>query len=66
MRILAPALFALLAACESWLKTQGHAEASLTTGRDTKAFSFYLRRGWRETGEVAGHFEEDAVLRKTL
>lgn len=57
---------ALLAACEAWLKSAGHAEASLTTGRDTRAFAFYLRRGWRETGEVAGHFAEDAVLRKAL
>lgn len=57
---------ALLAACESWLKAEGHAEASLTTGRDTRAFAFYLRRGWHETGEVAGHFAEDAVLRKAL
>jgi len=57
---------ALLAACEGWLKAQGHAEASLATGRDTRAFAFYLRRGWRETAEVAGHFEEDAVRRKAL
>jgi GNAT superfamily N-acetyltransferase len=57
---------ALLATCEAWLPQQGHAEAHLTTGRDTKALSFYLRRGWRETAEVAGHFAEDAVLRKPL
>jgi GNAT superfamily N-acetyltransferase len=57
---------ALLAACEHWLKQQGHADARLTTGRDTRAFGFYLRRGWRETGEVAGHFAEDAVLAKAL
>jgi GNAT superfamily N-acetyltransferase len=57
---------ALLAVCEAWLKQQGHAEAHLTTGRDTKALAFYLRRGWRQTGEVADHFAEDAVLVKGL
>ena len=57
---------ALLAACEGWLWRKGHAEACLSTGRDTRAFAFYLRRGWRETDETAGHFAEDAVLRKTL
>jgi GNAT superfamily N-acetyltransferase len=57
---------ALLAACETWLKQQGHAAARLTTGRDTKALAFYLRRGWSETDEVAGHFAEDAVLVKPL
>jgi GNAT superfamily N-acetyltransferase len=56
----------LLAACEDWLKQQGHAEARLTTGRDTRALGFYLRRGWQETDEVAGHFAEDAVLAKQL
>ncbi len=57
---------ALLGACEDWLRNKGHAEACLTTGRDTRAFAFYLRRGWRETNETAGHFAEDAVLRKAL
>jgi len=57
---------ALLAACETWLREQGHAKARLTTGRDTKAFAFYRRRGWQETDETAGHFAEDAVLRKGL
>ena len=57
---------ALLAACEHWLARQGHAEARLTTGRDTRAFAFYRRRGWTETGETAGHFAEDAVLVKAL
>ena len=57
---------ALLAACEGWLRENDHAEASLSTGRETGAFTFYLRRGWRETNETAGHFSEDAVLRKTL
>lgn len=57
---------ALLAACELWLKQQGLAEASLTTERDSRAFGFYLRRGWRDTGETAGHIAEDAVLGKAL
>lgn len=57
---------ALLATCEAWLLQQGHAAASLTTERDSRAFRFYLRRGWRDTGETAGHVAEDAVLRKTL
>lgn len=57
---------ALLSACEAWLRQHGHAEARLTTGRATRAFAFYLRRGWQETGETDGHFAEDAVLRKPL
>ena len=57
---------ALLAACEAWLKQLGHAEARLTTGRDTGAFAFYRRRGWQETDETAGHFAEDAVMKKRL
>ena len=57
---------ALLEACEAWLKQQGHAEARLTTGRDTAAFTFYRRRGWQETEEAAGHFAEDAVMKKRL
>ena len=57
---------ALLAACEDWLRAEGHASARLTTGRDTQAFRFYLRRGWQETDETAGHFAEDAVLVKAL
>lgn len=57
---------ALLAACESWLKQQGHTQASLDTGRGTRAFDFYLRRGWKCTTEKAGYFAEDEVLRKSL
>jgi GNAT superfamily N-acetyltransferase len=57
---------ALLAACEDWLRSQGHALASLGTGRETKAFGFYLRRGWEPTGEISGHFAGDAVLRRKL
>ena len=57
---------ALLAACENWLAQQGPSEMRLTTERNSRAFRFYLRRGWRETGETAGHFAEDAVLVKAL
>ena len=60
------ALRRVVAYREDWLRNKGHAEACLTTGRDTRAFAFYLRRGWRETNETAGHFAEDAVLRKAL
>lgn len=57
---------ALLEACEAWLKAKGLAEARLDTGAGTKAHAFYLRRGWRLTGEKAGHFAEDDVFRKAL
>ena len=57
---------ALLSACEAWLKSQGHGQATLGTGRDTKAHTFYLKRGYIPTGEISGHFAEDDVLRKTL
>jgi len=57
---------ALLAACEDWLKRQGHAEARLTTERRSRAFAFYLRHGWRETEPVDGQPAEDAALVKTL
>ena len=57
---------ALLAECEDWLRQQGHAQARLTTDRNSRAFRFYLRRGWQETDETAGHFAEDAVLVKSL
>jgi GNAT superfamily N-acetyltransferase len=30
----------------AWLKSHGHTEAWLSTGRDTRAQSFYQRRGW--------------------
>jgi GNAT superfamily N-acetyltransferase len=57
---------ALLAACEDWLRQQGHSSARLTTGRGTKALAFYLRRGWVESDDVDEHFPEDAVLVKAL
>ncbi|WP_373502826.1 N-acetyltransferase family protein [Aestuariivirga sp.] len=57
---------ALLDVCETWIKSHGIAEARLDTGAGTKAHAFYLRRGWRLTGEKAGHFAEDDVFRKPL
>lgn len=54
---------ALLSACEDWLKDQGHAEARLSTERDSRAFAFYSRRGWREVGSKPGG---DAELVKTF
>lgn len=57
---------ALLAAGEEWLGAAGHAQVRLSTGRDTRAFAFYLRRGWRETGETDGFFAKDPVLVKSL
>ena len=57
---------ALLATCEDWLRQKGHAEVGLSTERNSRAFRFYLRRGWHDTGTAAGRFAEDAVLMKTL
>jgi GNAT superfamily N-acetyltransferase len=57
---------ALLANCESWLKAQGFTQAKLNTGRDTKAYRFYLAHGWRKTGEISGHFAEDDCFVKRL
>lgn len=57
---------ALLAACEDWLRQQGHAEARLSTERDSRAFRFYLKRGWRESDIGNAHTGEDANLTKPL
>lgn len=57
---------ALLAACEAWLKSQGHRSATLNTEPGTRAYGFYGRRGWRVTGEASARFAEDAVLTKSL
>ena len=57
---------ALLAACEDWLRQHGHVEARLATERGSRAFRFYLRRGWQDAGNTAGHFAEDALLVKAL
>ena len=40
----------LLAAAVDWLRTSGPEPIHLNTGRTTKAFRFYINRGWRETG----------------
>ena len=57
---------ALLAACEDWLRQQGHAEARLSTERDSRAFAFYRRRGWVEVPGEEGLPAGDAVLAKSL
>jgi len=57
---------ALLAACEDFLRRAGHRQARLTTGPETRAFAFYLHRGWQVTDETDGHFAEDPVLVKQL
>jgi GNAT superfamily N-acetyltransferase len=56
----------LLAACEDWLRSRGHAVATLSTGQGTNAYDFYQCRGWQATGEISGHFADDHVFRKTL
>ena len=56
----------LLDCAEQWLKQQGHREARLDTGRGTRAYDFYLKRGWRLTTKKAGYFAEDDVFRKLL
>ena len=57
---------ALLTECEGWLKAQGITEATLSTGRGTRAYQFYCRRGWQPTGQISGHFAEDDCFKKTL
>lgn len=57
---------ALLAACEAWLAHKGHAEAQLSTERDSRAFGFYLRRGWREAAQAPHPTPQDATLTKAL
>ena len=45
------------------LRQAGHRQAFLTTGRDTRAASFYRSRGWQQTGiDMRG----DAVFRLWL
>ncbi len=56
----------LLDACEKWLTQQGHKQATLNTGRGTKAYAFYCKRGYVPTGEISGHFAEDDMFRKKL
>lgn len=57
---------ALLAACEDDLRGRGFAIATLATGPETRAYRFYMARGWTPTGEMAGSFAVDAVLSKAL
>lgn len=57
---------ALLATCEDWLRQQGHSRARLTTERSSRAYHFYLRRGWQEESGTAGYSIGDATLVKRL
>ena len=56
----------LLIHCEEWLKAQGITQAMLSTGRNTRAYGFYLSRGWQLTGEISGRFAEDDCFIKQL
>jgi GNAT superfamily N-acetyltransferase len=56
---------ALLAEALMWLRSRGHREAWLSTGRGTKAEAFYRKRGWRG-GEASPVHPEDVILRRTL
>lgn len=49
----------LLDAAVAWLRQAGSGPIRLNTGRDTRAFSVYRSRGWREVGELANG---DAIL----
>ena len=42
----------LLAAAVDWLRAIGPEPIHLNTGRTTRAFRFYINRGWRETGRL--------------
>jgi hypothetical protein len=45
------------------LRTAGHRQAFLTTGKDTKAAGFYRSKGWTQTGiDIRG----EAVFRLWL
>jgi GNAT superfamily N-acetyltransferase len=48
-----------------WLKSNGHSEAWLSTGRNTVAQRFYERRGWRIAGDDPDD-HEDVMLRKAI
>jgi GNAT superfamily N-acetyltransferase len=56
----------LLAACENWLRELGHTHAILNTEPGTRAFEFYRRKGWVETGMMSALFAEDMMMRKAL
>ena len=49
----------------AWLKSHGHAEAWLSTGRDTRAQSFYQRRGWHLSSDDPND-ASDILLTKVL
>jgi GNAT superfamily N-acetyltransferase len=49
----------------AWLKAQGHTKAWLSTGRDTRAQSFYQRRGWDLSGDDPND-GSDILLAKVL
>lgn len=54
---------ALLEAAVAHLAAAGHQRLTLTTGEETRAFRFYLARGWKPTG---AHLRDDAELELTL
>lgn len=43
-----------LDAAVDWLRARGPRPVRLSTGRETKAFRFYIARGWREAGSLEG------------
>ena len=49
----------------AWLKSHGHTEAWLSTGRDTRAQSFYQRRGWHLSSDDPND-ASDILLSKPL
>jgi GNAT superfamily N-acetyltransferase len=56
----------LLQASEAWLRELGHSHSILNTEPGTRAFAFYRRKGWEETGTLSGLVAEDMMMRKTL
>jgi GNAT superfamily N-acetyltransferase len=54
---------ALLTAAMERLRDAGHRQAFLNTGKDTKAQSYYLSKGWQPTGI---NMNGEAVLRLWL
>ena len=55
----------LLEKCEIWLVDNGWKEANLDTNRKSKAYAFYLKRGWVEVSDKQGN-PSSAIMRKTL
>ena len=54
----------LLEAVENWLRGLGHRAAHLSTEPGTRAFEFYRRKGWVETGEVSNFSERTGCCAK--